>query len=115
MSVRLHPVLGRNCPGPWYTTGGCMACGAPEAEAPTLFPPAEPEELETFFVRQPSTASEIEAACRAAQVCCVNAVRYGGRDRGIIRRLGNTADYSDFIVTWLGRLKRVGRHGPSGA
>ena len=109
MAVQLHPVLARNVAGPWYTTGGCMACGAPEAEAPTLFPPAELEELETFLVRQPSTGLEVEAACRAAQVCCVNAVRYGGRDRGIIRRLGNTADYSDYIVTWLGRLKRVGR------
>ena len=115
MPVRVYPTLARNVSGPWYTTGGCMACGAPEAEAPTLFPAAETEELETFFVRQPSTDSEVEAACRAARVCCVNAVRYGGCDRKIIRRLGNTPAYSDYIVTWLGRLKRVGRPEPLGA
>jgi hypothetical protein len=83
MAVRNHPVLTRNAPGRWYTTGGCMACGAPEAEPPTLFPAAESEELKTFFVRQQSTSSEVKAACCAAQVCCVKAVRYGGRDRGI--------------------------------
>ena len=49
MPVRVYPTLARNVSGPWYTTGGCMACGAPEAEAPTLFPAAETEELLTLF------------------------------------------------------------------
>jgi hypothetical protein len=31
----------KNVPGPFYTTGLCTACGAPEAEAPDLLAPLE--------------------------------------------------------------------------
>ena len=96
--------LALNVPGPFYTTGECMACGAPEDEAPTLLEPFAPEDLDTYFVRQPETAQEIEQACRALQVCCVNALRYGGRDRTIISRLGNTPDYCDYVIAWWGGL-----------
>lgn len=88
----------RNTSGPWYTTGQCLACGAPEEEAPELLAPLTEENNETYFVRQPRSVEETEQACRAARVCCVNAIRYGGRDAGIIRRLGNTPQFVDHPI-----------------
>jgi hypothetical protein len=111
MAIQNYPSHPRNVLGAWYTTGHCLACGAPEAEARALLPAVESGELETYFVRRPVTEAEVEQACRASQVCCVNSLRYSGRDRRIIRRLGNTAAYSDYIITRLGRLKRAGRRG----
>ena len=98
MAESLHPRLEKNAPGDWYTTGECMACGAPEAEAPELLSALRDEDLETYFVRQPATPAEVEHACRAAEVCCVTALRYGGRDPAIILRLGNVGEYCDFVV-----------------
>jgi hypothetical protein len=81
-----------------------MSCGAPEAEAPMLLSELADDQLETFFVRQPQDPSEIEAACRAAQVSCVSSLRYGGQDTTIIQRLGNTAEFSDYLVAAAGGL-----------
>jgi hypothetical protein len=88
----------RNAPGAFYTTGACLACAAPEAEAPDLLAPLTDENYDTYFVRQPSTPDEIERACRAIEVCCVAALRYGGHDPAIIRRLGNRPQYCDTIL-----------------
>ena len=85
----------KNAPGDFYTVFDCLACGAPEAEAPELLAPLTDDNLETYFVRQPQTPAEVELACRAAEVCCVSALRYAGRDPGIIRRLGNRPEYCD--------------------
>ena len=108
MIARHHSRLEKNAPGEWYTTGECMACGAPEDEAADLFSPLSDDDLETYFMRQPTTPAEVERACRAAQVCCVSAVRYGGRDKAIIRRLGNSAEFSDWVIDVLGRLVPAG-------
>lgn len=88
----------KNAPGPFYTTGECMACGAPEVQAPGFLAPVESENSDTYFVRQPSTPEEVEQACRALEVCCVNALRYGGQDPVIIRRLGNDPQYCDHLL-----------------
>ena len=88
----------RNAPGPFYTTGGCTACGAPEAEAPDLLAPLTNENYETYFVRQPDTPEEIERACRAIEVCCLSALRYGGTDAAVIRRLGNRLEFCDHVL-----------------
>ena len=98
------PRLAKNAPGDWYTTGECMACGAPEAEAPELLSPRDGDDLETYFVRQPATGHEVEHACRAAEVCCVSALRSGGHDPAIIQRLGNSGEYCDFVIDADGRL-----------
>ena len=87
----------KNAPGAFYTTGKCLACGAPEAEAPQLLAPLEGDNYDTYFVRQPSTPGEVEQACRALEVCCVNALRYRGQDPAIIRRLGNDPQYCDYL------------------
>jgi uncharacterized protein (TIGR02996 family) len=94
-----HP---RRCPlnvvGPFYTCGDCLACEAPEGEAPDLLAELRDGNSTTYFVRQPRTAEEIERACRAAEVCCVADLRYGGTDPKIITRLGNDPLYCDHLL-----------------
>lgn len=110
----------KNAPGPFYTTGhecrrdspdsplewcgDCLWCGAPEAEAPTLFAPFDATYTDTYFVRQPVTDEEVTAAILSTTVCCTSAVRYGGRDRAIIWRLHNNPEVCDFIVDGNGEL-----------
>ncbi|MES2974754.1 MAG: hypothetical protein V4757_14150, partial [Pseudomonadota bacterium] len=90
----------KNVSGPFYTLGDqrkdgswcgqCLSCETPENEAPTLLAPLTAENADTYFVRQPQTEAEIEQACCAVEVCCVDALRYGGRDPTILRRLQGT-------------------------
>jgi len=88
----------RNAPGAFYTTGGCTSCGAPEAEAPELLAPLDDENYDTYFVRQPQTAEEVERACSAVEACCLSALRYAGTDPLIIRRLGNRPEFCDHLL-----------------
>jgi uncharacterized protein (TIGR02996 family) len=92
---RRHPL---NVPGPFYTTGDCLWCGAPETQAPDLLAPLANRNGITHFVRQPETADEVERACSACRVCCVAALRYGGTDPLVIRRLGNDPTYCDYTI-----------------
>ena len=118
-----HPLrFPLNVNGPFYTTGqlsghhvdpntprrwcgNCLWCGAPEAEAPTLFAPFDETYTETYFIRQPETPEEVDQAVSAAKVCCTYAVRYGGQDVEIIRKLDNNPAYCDFILIPNGQLK----------
>lgn len=88
----------KNVPGPFYTNGDCLACDAPEFEAPQLLAPLTSDNYDTYFVRQPETPAEIEQACRALEVCCVAALRYGASDPAIVRRLGNDPLYCDHLL-----------------
>jgi arsenite methyltransferase len=92
----------RRCPlnveGPFYTGGNCLSCGLPEIEAPDLLAPQTDKNFTTHFVKQPQTPDEIKRACKAIMSCCVNDLRYGGQDRTIISRLGNTTGYCDYVV-----------------
>lgn len=111
----------KNAPGPFYTTGhecrrddspnsplewcgDCLWCGAPEAEAPSLFAPFDDTYTDTYFVRQPENDDELAAAVSSTAVCCVCAVRYGGRNRSIITRLHNDPEVCDYIVGDDGQL-----------
>ena len=104
----------KNIDGPFYTTGEqcpesddpnalliwsnhCLACALPEAEAPELLAVLDDNNLNTYFVRQPETPEEIGHAISAALVCCTTALRYGGKDKSIIDRLGNNPAYCDYI------------------
>ena len=49
-------------------------------------------------MRQPQSPDEVERACRAVEVCCVSALRYGGNDPAIIRRLGNRPVFCDHLL-----------------
>ena len=91
-----------NSEGTWC--GGCLSCNVPEEEAPTLLAPLTETNSDTYFLRQPITEEEIEQACCAIEVCCVDALRYGGQDPKILARLRKTGncDYSigdDGIIT----------------
>jgi len=105
----------KNVPGPFYTTGDCLACDTPESEAPDLLAPLSGNNTDTYFVRQPKTADEVERACRALEVCCAAALRYGGTDADIIRRLGNDPLYCDRLLPggssprpdWLAEERRT--------
>jgi len=120
-----HPMrFPKNAEGPFYTTGhespatadpasaviwcgDCLACGAPEAAAPTLFAPFDETYTDTYFVRQPATPEETEQAIMSVRVCCLSAVRYGGTDREIIAKLGNDPDVCDYFITASGDLMVV--------
>ena len=104
----------KNIAGPFYTVGvigrdghwisDCLACEAPEIQAPDLLAPLGDRNSDTYFVRQPKTSNEVTQACRAIHSCCTYALRYGGTNRSIIKRLGNTSDYSDFVIDESGRV-----------
>ena len=76
-----------NAPGPFYVVKDqCIACCAPEAEAPELM--AFDDHAQTcYFHRQPTTPSEVEHAIKAVLVACCDAVQYEGADPDIQRRL----------------------------
>lgn len=106
MSIERCP---KNVPGDFYTTGECLACGLPEHEAPDLLAPLG-DNYETYFIRQPVSADEIDSACWAAEVCCVDAIRYGGSNPHIRARLG--PNYCDEpSLSQLGDLAPGGDHG----
>lgn len=94
----------RGVAGPFYSCGQCLACAAPQELAPALVSELATNDFDTFFVRQPETAEEIEQACAAILICCVSDLRYGGQDPAIIARLGNTPEYSDFLIDKSGRV-----------
>jgi hypothetical protein len=98
MSVEKPRRFWKNVPGDFYTTGDCLACEAPEHEAPDLLAPLGGDNSDTYFVRQPETPEELERACRALEVCCAAALRYGGRNPAVIRRLGNDPEYCDRLL-----------------
>jgi uncharacterized protein (TIGR02996 family) len=87
-----------NVDGPFYTCGDCLACEAPEAEAPELLAPLINGNYTTYFVRQPQTKEEIARACSAINVCCVLDLRYGGTDPINIQLLGNCPEHSDYLI-----------------
>ena len=92
-SIRFH----KNAPGDFYTTGECLACGVPEDEAPECLAALDDSNSDTYFARQPTTPEETEKVCRAAKACCVDAIRYAGKDQNIMKRLGSA--YCDHWVS----------------
>jgi hypothetical protein len=87
-----------NVSGPFYTCGNCLACGLPEGEAPELLASLGEHNYTTYFVRQPQTPEEVEHACMAVRMCCVDDLRYGGQDPRVIERLDNDPRVCDFVV-----------------
>ena len=76
-----------NAPGPFFVAKDeCIACRAPEHEAPELMSFDEAGGS-CYFHRQPQTPEETEHAIRAVWVACCDAVHYGGADRRILARL----------------------------
>ncbi|QNN40473.1 MULTISPECIES: ferredoxin [Pedobacter] len=65
----------------------CIACGAPEAEAPDLMEHSKIEYGHCYFKKQPTTTDELDRAINAMQVSCISGIRYGGKDKAILKRL----------------------------
>ena len=102
----------KNVEGDFYTTGtkdsngqwcgDCLACDLPESEAPDLMAQLTDDNYDTYFIRQPKSQEEIEQAIGATEVCCVNAVRYAGKDKKILSRLH--PDVSDYLISNSGEV-----------
>jgi hypothetical protein len=76
-----------NVPGDFYVAADqCISCGAPEAEAPGLIR-FDDVHQSCFFSHQPVDAESTYRAVSAVAVCCAGALRYGGSDPDILRRL----------------------------
>lgn len=88
-SLDRHP---RNSQGPFYVANGeCISCGAPESEAQDLM--SHDDGGHCYFVRQPESPEEVEQAIHATWASCCGAVRYGGKDAEIIRKLAILGSY----------------------
>jgi hypothetical protein len=83
-----------NAAGDFYVADGmCIACTAPEHEAPDLMAhdPAALAGYHCYFKRQPQTPEELQRAIMAVAVGCCGAVRYGGSNPEILRHLAQVA------------------------
>ncbi|MBC7932490.1 MAG: ferredoxin [Rubrivivax sp.] len=63
----------------------CLACMAPEHEAPELI--GYDEKDGCYFRRQPATPEELTHAVEAVWVSCVAALRYAGSDSNVLSSL----------------------------
>jgi hypothetical protein len=76
--------------GDFYVVDGmCIACTAPEHEAPDLMAHDSTADAgyHCYFKRQPATPEELERAMMAVAVGCCGAVRYGGTNPAVLHRL----------------------------
>ena len=77
----------KNVSGPFFVVNGeCLSCRAPEHEAPDLMGYDEAAN-HCYFKRQPASAAEWDRALKAVNVACCEAVRYGGDDEAVRRRM----------------------------
>ena len=74
----------------------------PEEQAPELMAPLDDHNDDTYFARQPNTPEVIDKAIKAVHVCCVGALRYGGKNKEIIRRINPYL--SDYMITEAGQV-----------
>ena len=102
----------KNTEGDFYSTGyqedngqwksNCFWCGTPENEAPELLSPLSDKDENTYFIKQPKTDIEITHAISASEVCCVDAIRYSGKNKSILKRMN--PDLCDFKVSIFGAI-----------
>lgn len=78
----------KNVKGDFYVENQvCIACGAPEAEAPDLIDHSKQDYGHCFFKKQPQTSDELDRAINAMHVSCIAGIRYAGKDENILMRL----------------------------
>ena len=94
--------IGYEIDGNW--SGECTACGLPEIEAPELLAPIDNDNSDTYFILQPVTPEEIDKAISALQICCVEALRYGGKNKDILKRLDPRL--CDYKINIFGKVVR---------
>lgn len=77
----------QNAAGDFYVEKDiCLACMAPEIEAPELWGFDEGS-CNCYFKRQPSTPEELEHAIAAVAISDIQGLRYAGSDEYVLRRL----------------------------
>jgi hypothetical protein len=77
-----------NAAGDFYVEEGrCLHCCLPHAEAPELLNDPNKDFRQCYFRRQPQTPLEVEHAVEAIWASDIAALRYGGTDQSIIRKL----------------------------
>jgi len=94
-----HP---NNWPGDFYVVcDECMSCEAPCDAAPDLMglPGSSDANYGCFFHKQPTSPEELDHACGAVAVSCVEAVRYAGNDSDILRKLYSLGAYASCDVS----------------
>lgn len=69
----------------YINSGDCITCGAPQAEAPDII--EHGKDGHCYFKKQPETEIELDKAISALAVSCIGALRYGGSDESILKRL----------------------------
>lgn len=52
--------------------------------------------MDTYLVKQPSTEKELQQIINAIDVCCVSALRYGGKNPDILSRI--SPEYCDYAM-----------------
>ena len=88
MACSPRPRVPENAPGDFYVEADrCTQCCIVHGEAPDLMNDCGREFRQCYFRRQPQTPEEVERAIRAVWASEVAALRYGGTDQAIIRRL----------------------------
>ena len=95
-----YAVGSKDAEGSWY--GECLDCALPENEAPDLLAPMDENHTDTHFIKQPQTKREIEQAIAACKSCCVNALRYSGKDKYVLNELGH--EYCDYKIDDSGNI-----------
>ncbi len=70
----------------YINNGDCLSCGAPHGEAADLIEHGA-KDNHCYFRKQPGTEEELDRAISAMMVSCLDALRYGGADERILRRL----------------------------
>ena len=104
-----HP---SNIGGPFYSLADCsdeechsecLDCDMPQEEARGLIQSLDGDNGDTYFIKQPSNEKELQEAISTTEVCCVNAIRYGGNDPEIIKQIH--PDLCDYKITIFGKVK----------
>lgn len=116
-----HPA---NAPGDFYVENErCITCAMPHEMAPDLMAWFDDGDggSSCYFKRQPTSPAEIDQAIAALRTSCCGALRYGGKDPEIRRRLqdsfaGDPCDLPLNFLEWLlGIFKRRKGPPPGGA
>ena len=91
-----HERTSLNAEGDFYVEKDmCLACMAPEYEAPELM--GYDEQIGCYFKRQPETAEELDHAIMAVRASCIAALRYAGNDPVVLERLKNCKSECDVL------------------
>jgi hypothetical protein len=88
METKPKQRVAKNAPGDFYVVDGyCMRCCVPHDVAPELMNDQSEEFWQCYFRRQPATRGEVDKAIEAICISDMHALRYGGKDPSIIRKL----------------------------